>query len=167
MARLCEGRVAIVTGGARGVGREHCLMLAEHGAKVVVNDLGGAVDGEGSGSATSMNYAAFDRDSFITRAGYQLMGNLGDSERAIRPFARVAFNEEGEDDQVRVNAGSNSMPGRFTMPGFTPSKDWISADLGVNWQVGENVTAFAAYSGRLSDDQQERNSFSVGVRMDF
>ena len=36
MARLCEGRVAIVTGGARGVGREHCLMLAEHGAKVVV-----------------------------------------------------------------------------------------------------------------------------------
>ena len=41
MARLCEGRVAIVTGGARGVGREHCLMLAEHGAKVVVNDLGG------------------------------------------------------------------------------------------------------------------------------
>ena len=41
MARLCEGRVAIVSGGARGVGREHCLMLAEHGAKVVVNDLGG------------------------------------------------------------------------------------------------------------------------------
>ena len=34
MARLCEGRVAIVTGGARGVGREHCLMLAKHGAKV-------------------------------------------------------------------------------------------------------------------------------------
>jgi NAD(P)-dependent dehydrogenase (short-subunit alcohol dehydrogenase family) len=39
--------VAIVTGGARGVGREHCLMLAEHGAKVVVNDLGGSVDGSG------------------------------------------------------------------------------------------------------------------------
>ena len=48
MARLCEGRVAIVTGGARGVGREHCLMLAEHGAKVVVNDLGGDRAGEGN-----------------------------------------------------------------------------------------------------------------------
>jgi len=47
MARLCEGRVAIVTGGARGVGREHCLMLAEHGAKVVVNDLGGDRSGAG------------------------------------------------------------------------------------------------------------------------
>ena len=47
MARLCEDRVAIVTGGARGVGREHCLMLAEHGAKVVVNDLGGDRAGKG------------------------------------------------------------------------------------------------------------------------
>ena len=48
MARLCEGRVAIVTGGARGVGREHCMMLAEHGAKVVVNDLGGDRTGKGN-----------------------------------------------------------------------------------------------------------------------
>ena len=48
MSKLCEGRVVIVTGGARGIGREHCLMLAEHGAKVVVNDLGGARDGSGS-----------------------------------------------------------------------------------------------------------------------
>ena len=48
MSKLCEGRVVIVTGGARGIGREHCLMLAEHGAKVIVNDLGGARDGTGS-----------------------------------------------------------------------------------------------------------------------
>ena len=49
MARLCEGRVAIVTGGARGVGREHCLMLAEHGAKVVVNDVGVTLSGDDDG----------------------------------------------------------------------------------------------------------------------
>jgi len=48
MTRLCEDRVAIVTGAARGVGREHALLLAKHGAKIVVNDLGGAVDGTGA-----------------------------------------------------------------------------------------------------------------------
>jgi NAD(P)-dependent dehydrogenase (short-subunit alcohol dehydrogenase family) len=44
---VLEGRVAIITGAGRGLGREHALLFAAEGAKVVVNDLGGAVDGSG------------------------------------------------------------------------------------------------------------------------
>lgn len=140
----------------------------QHGPFVSATYVQQDVDGyaEEGGSATSMNFRGFDRDSMVARAGYQLMGAFG-TDGGIRPYVRVAYNEESEDDQVFVNAGSNSMNGRFTMPGFTPSQDWITADLGVNFPVGEAATVFASYSGRFSDDQQERNSFSVGVRMDF
>ena len=44
-----EGKVAIVTGSGAGLGKSHALELARRGAKVVVNDLGGSVDGSGGG----------------------------------------------------------------------------------------------------------------------
>jgi NAD(P)-dependent dehydrogenase (short-subunit alcohol dehydrogenase family) len=44
---ILDGRVAIITGAGRGIGREHALMMAEQGAKIVVNDLGAEMDGSG------------------------------------------------------------------------------------------------------------------------
>src|SRR6202162_2082432 len=49
-----EGRVAIITGAGRGLGREHALLFAGEGAKVVVNDLGGDMHGEGGDPSSAM-----------------------------------------------------------------------------------------------------------------
>ena len=51
MSGICEGRVVVITGAGRGMGRSHALEFARQGAKVVVNDLGVAMDGEGGSSA--------------------------------------------------------------------------------------------------------------------
>ena len=53
-----DGRIAIITGAGRGIGREHALLFASEGAKVVVNDLGGANDGEGTDQTPAEEVAA-------------------------------------------------------------------------------------------------------------
>src|SRR3989442_9918087 len=53
-----EGRVAIISGAGGGLGREHALLLASRGAQIVVNDLGGAVDGTGSSAGPAQQVVA-------------------------------------------------------------------------------------------------------------
>ncbi len=65
-----DGKVAIVTGAGGGLGRQHALELARRGAKVVVNDLGGAVDGSGGSSEAALKVVAE-----IKAAGGEAMAN--------------------------------------------------------------------------------------------
>jgi len=66
---LLDGKVAIVTGSGHGIGRGHAMEMARHGAKVVVNDLGGSERGEGSGKA------ADDTVKLIEDAGGEAVPN--------------------------------------------------------------------------------------------
>jgi NAD(P)-dependent dehydrogenase (short-subunit alcohol dehydrogenase family) len=102
MAKLCEGRVAIVTGAGRGIGREHALMLAAHGAKVVVNDLGVARDGTGA-SATPAEEVVAE----IRAAGGEAVVNADDvsSWDGAERMIRQAVETFGTLDAVVNNAG--------------------------------------------------------------
>jgi NAD(P)-dependent dehydrogenase (short-subunit alcohol dehydrogenase family) len=100
--RLCEGRICIVTGGGRGLGREYALMLAEHGAKVVVNDFGGSRDGTGGDVGP-----AHDVVAEIVAAGGEAVANGADVSSFTEAEALIqqAIDTFGGLDVLINNAG--------------------------------------------------------------
>ena len=102
MSGLVEGRVAVITGAGRGIGREHALLLASRGAKVVVNDLGGDVDGGGDDLTPAQTVA-----EEIRAAGGEAVvngANVADFEQAGQMIEQ-AVSEFGRLDILINNAG--------------------------------------------------------------
>jgi NAD(P)-dependent dehydrogenase (short-subunit alcohol dehydrogenase family) len=97
-----DGRVAIVTGAGRGLGRAHALLLADRGAKVVVNDLGGSKEGEGKDAGP-----AKDVVQEIIAAGGEAVADTSDvgSEDGCHSIVETAVKEFGRIDIVVNNAG--------------------------------------------------------------
>ncbi len=97
-----DGRVAIITGAGRGIGREHALLFAAEGAKVVVNDLGGANDGTGTDSTPAQEVAAEIR----AMGGEAVVNgdNVADWEGAQR-LINSAIEAFGDLDILVNNAG--------------------------------------------------------------
>ena len=97
-----DGRVAIVTGAGRGVGREHALLLAAEGAAVVVNDLGGATDGTGSDASPAQRVV-----EEIEAGGGRAVANGADISdwKAAGDLVAQAVEEFGGLDVLINNAG--------------------------------------------------------------
>ncbi len=97
-----DGKVAIVTGSGGGLGKQHALELARRGAKVVINDLGGAVDGKGGNSAAAEAVVAE-----ITAAGGEAFAN-GSSvtdDAGVQHMIDETMGKWGRIDIIIANAG--------------------------------------------------------------
>jgi NAD(P)-dependent dehydrogenase (short-subunit alcohol dehydrogenase family) len=102
MSLLCEGRVVVITGAGRGIGREHALEFARQGADVVVNDLGAEVDGTGASIGPAEEVAGE-----IRALGRRAVVNGDDiaSETGAQNLINAALDEFGRLDVLVNNAG--------------------------------------------------------------
>mgnify|MGYP006270960107 CR=1 FL=1 len=99
---ICDGRVVIITGAGRGLGREHALAFAAEGAKVVVNDVGASLQGEGNDVSPAQEVV-----DIIRAAGGEAITNgddISDWDGAGR-LVRSAIDTFGGLDTVVCNAG--------------------------------------------------------------
>ncbi len=129
-----DGRVAIITGAGRGIGREHALLFAREGAKVVVNDLGGANDGTGTDLTPAQHVveeiravggeAIVNGDDVADWQGAQRLINsaieafgeldiLVNNAGILRDRVLVNMTEEEWDDVIRVHLKGHFAPSRW------------------------------------------------------
>src|SRR4051812_18826429 len=129
-----DGRVAIITGAGRGLGREHALLFAAEGAKVVVNDLGGAADGAGSDRtaaeqvvdeitamggeavADAHNVADWEGGKELIAVAIDAFGGLDvlvNNAGILRDRMLVSMSEEEWDSVVNVHMKGHFVPTRW------------------------------------------------------
>jgi NAD(P)-dependent dehydrogenase (short-subunit alcohol dehydrogenase family) len=160
---MLDGKVAIVTGAGRGIGREEALLLASEGAKVIVNDVGAARSGEGADRspaeqtvediASAGGVAAINTDDVSSWAGAQSLVNqaveswgkldvLVNNAGILRDKMSFNMDESDWDDVIRVH-----MKGHFSMSHFA-AVHWRSRS-----KAGEEV------SGRIINTASESGLF--------
>jgi NAD(P)-dependent dehydrogenase (short-subunit alcohol dehydrogenase family) len=148
MSRL-DGRVVIVTGAGRGIGRSVALLLAAQGASVIVNDLGAALDGSGSDEAPAQQVVME-----IGEAGGKAVANLADvsDHAAAEALIAAAIEQFGRLDVLVNVAGILRDRMVFTMS----EQEWDDV-IRVHLRGTFNTTKFAAAHWRSLRDESAQN----------
>ncbi len=179
MAGICQGRVAIVTGAGRGIGREHALEFARQGAKVVVNDLGVSGDGQGSdvgpaqqvvdeiqalgaeAIANTDDVASFEGGARIVKSALDRFGGLDvvvNNAGFVRDRMFVSTSEEEWDAVLRVHLKGHFCVTRHAVAwwrdqskaGRQPAGRIINTSSGAGLQGSVGQSAYSAAKGGIA-----------------
>jgi outer membrane lipase/esterase len=122
---------------------------------------------ESGNDATAMWFGRQERNALISTLGWRLQGHWQFHDMDLSPYADLGWNHDSRASTDSVTAGLNSMNGSFQMAGYTPDKNWGSADVGVMAQITSNISAWISYDGHFADDSQHYNSINLGVKFGF
>ncbi len=115
---------------------------------------------EQGNSSTTMAYDQQERKSSILSVGWQASGRFAN----IRPYAKVTWEYEMENDARLVSAGVYGMGGRFSVPAYQPDDNWVQFNVGAATEFGK-VTGYIAGSGTASKSDGDSYAITVGVRI--
>lgn len=127
------------------------------------------IDGynESGNDATAMWFGRQQRNALISTLGWRLQGHWQYDSMDLSPYIELGWNHDSRASTDMVTAGLNSMNGSFEMAGFTPDKNWGSANVGVTAQLTPNLSGWIAYNGHFADNSQRSNGVNLGVKFGF
>jgi len=122
---------------------------------------------ESGNDSSAMWFGSQQRDALVATLGWRMQGHWNVGNTVLSPYAELAWNRDDKADPRLVRAGLNSMNGSFALTGFTPDKNWATAELGLSAMLTPSMTSWIGYSGRFSDTSQKYNSFNMGFKVMF
>jgi outer membrane lipase/esterase len=127
------------------------------------------IDGysESGNDATAMWFGRQERNALISTLGWRLQGHWQYNSMDLSPFVELGWNHDSRASTDMVTAGLNSLNGSFEMAGFTPDKNWGSANVGLMTQFTPNLSGWIAYNGHFSDNSQRYNAINLGMKLGF
>lgn len=111
-------------------------------------------------NSTTLAYDEQKRNSSVATLGWQVNGRLG----SFRPYGRVTWEYEMENDVRSVGASVYGLNGRFSVPGYSPDKDYVQFSLGAATDIGR-VTVYLTGSGTTGKSDGDSYAITAGVRL--
>lgn len=115
---------------------------------------------EQGANSTTMSFDQQKRKSSLLSVGWQASGSIAN----VRPFARITWENELDNDERSVGAGVYGMAGRFSVPAFRPDDNWVQMSVGAAADFGR-VTGYISASGTASKADGDGYAITVGLRI--